>query len=82
MNNKSFGTAIFVLLFSLPLLALAQAFLTAGMLFLPLMISLHFLNSFAPAIPALGWQASFWLLVVARLVFPGAGYGTSGSSKD
>lgn len=81
MNNKGFGAIVAMLFFTLPLLALAGAFLTAGLLCVPLMISLHFLNAFVPAVPALGWQASFWVLTVVRLLVPGAGYSSS-SSKD
>lgn len=81
MTDKTIGAILVGVLFLAPLLALFSAFLTAGLLCVPLMISLHFLHAFAPVVPALGWQASFWVLVVARLVFPGAGYSTS-SDKD
>lgn len=63
-----------------PILALFGAIITGAVLCVPLMVALHFLHTFVPIAPALGWKACFWLIAAVRLLLPSGG--SSSSKKD
>jgi len=53
-----------------PLLVLALAFLRALILFWPTMVVLGALHTQIPAVPALGWWATFLLVAALGLLVP------------
>lgn len=59
-----------LLLLLAPLLELASAFLRALVLFWPTMIVLGMIHPLIPAIPALGWWATFLLVALISLLVP------------
>lgn len=54
----------------LPFLALLAAIIRGGILCVPLMIVLHFLHGFIPAVPQLGWLACWLLIAALTLIIP------------
>jgi hypothetical protein len=68
---------MFLLILLMPVIALFEAFVRALFLFFPLMIVLHFLHNFIPAVPALGWKACFLVIAALTLLIP-----TSAPSND
>lgn len=60
-----------------PLIVIAGALLRSVLLFWPVMIGLGALHSHIPAVPPLGWGASFWLVFVLSLLLD---YNSSASS--
>lgn len=53
-----------------PVIAFGLALLRAALLFWPAMVFLGALHSYIPAVPALGWQATFFLVAVLGLLIP------------
>jgi hypothetical protein len=65
-------------LIAAPLIAIGAAFLRALVLFWPTMLLLGAVHSHIPAIPSLGWQATFLVVALISLLVPVA---TSSSSS-
>lgn len=59
----------FVALLISPFLALLGAVIVATILFWPFMLCLGALASYVPIIPALGWQACWFLIATVKLLF-------------
>ena len=64
------GLAVIGLLALSPVLVLVGAFLRALLLFWPTMILLGAVHSHIPGVPALGWQATFFVVAVLGLLIP------------
>lgn len=73
------GLAVIGFLALAPVLAFVGALLRALFLFWPTMVFLGALHSYIPAVPPLGWQASFFLVAVLGLLIP---TGTTTSKSD
>lgn len=63
---------MFLLLLFTPVLAFFGAVIRALVLFLPVMLVLMWIHPLIPIIPALGWKASFLLVMLIGLLFPGS----------
>jgi hypothetical protein len=61
-----------------PLLIFAYAIVRSVVLFLPVMWTLGALHGYIPAVPALGWQATFLVVLLLSLLLPSG----SSSSSD
>lgn len=68
-------------LLSVPLMILGFAFFRALVLFWPTMIVLGAAHSYIPMIPALGWVATFWLVVLFGLLIPAGAQNISNLNK-
>jgi len=60
---------IFLILLA-PILVLAVAFVRALFLFWPTMLLLGAVHSYIPAVPSLGWQATFLVVMLLGLLIP------------
>lgn len=64
---------------ALPFLTLALAALRAALLFWPTMLAFGAVHSHIEWVPALGWQATFWVVFLLSLLIP---TGSNTSSSD
>ena len=71
--------AVFGLVVLGPLLALIGAFGRALMLFWPTMLLLGAVHSYLPAVPALGWSATLFVVALISVLIP---TGVSTTSKS
>ena len=62
--------AVFGLVILGPFLALIGAFGRALMLFWPTMLLLGAVHSYLPAVPALGWAATFFVVALLSVLIP------------
>lgn len=62
--------AIFAVLLLSPVIALFGSLFRALVLFWPVMVLSGALHAHYPAAPALGWEASFFLVAVLSLIIP------------
>lgn len=69
---------IIAFLLALPFLALFEAAVRAVVLFFPTMLVLGAVHSYIPAVPPLGWAATFWVVFALSLLIPT----TSGGTDD
>ena len=65
------------LMLASPFLVLGVSLFRAAILCYPAMLGLGALHSHIPAVPPLGWVATFWLVFVLGLLIP-----TSSTSSD
>lgn len=65
--------ALLALMAAAPFLTLGFAFLRAALLFWPTMLAFGAVHSHVDWVPALGWQATFWVVFLLSLLVPTGG---------
>lgn len=68
-------------LLAAPLLVFAAALFRALFLVWPATVAIGALHSYIPAVPSLGWQAVFFLIMAVGLVFPSSSSSSSSTTK-